>query len=72
MFHWGAFNEKIIEKCVICKTEDNEIDHVTNNCFIFKKVIEELIDKINKIDDYTKNKTLLEIIEYYYYSNKLS
>jgi len=41
-------------------------------CFQFKIVREELIDKLNKLDANTKNKTLLEIIEYYYYSKKLS
>ena len=68
----GAFRGDIIEKCVFCKTEDNGIEHVTNNCIKFKKVREELIDKFNKLDANTKNKTLLEIIEYYYYSKKLS
>ena len=71
MCHRGAFREDIIKKCVFCKTEDNGIDHVTNNCIKFKKVREELIDKLNKLDANTKNKTLLEIIEYYYYSKKL-
>ena len=51
---------------------DNGIKHVTNYCIKFKKVREELIDKLNKLDANTKNKTLLEIIEYYYYSKKLS
>ena len=46
--------------------------NATNNCIKFKKVREELIDKLNKLDANTKNKTLLEIIEYYYYSKKLS
>jgi len=72
MCHRGAFREDIIKKCVFCKTEDNGIEHVTNNCIKFKKVREELIDKLNKLDANTKNKTLLEIIEYYYYSKKLS
>ena len=72
MCHRGAFREDIIEKCVFCKTEDNGIEHVTNNCIKFKKVREELIDKLNKLDANTKNKTSLEIIEYYYYSKKLS
>ena len=72
MCHRGAFREDINKKCVFCKTEDNGIDHVTNNCVKFKKVREELIDKLNKLDANTKNKTLLEIIEYYYYSKKLS
>ena len=72
MCHRGAFREDIIKKCVYSKTEDNEIEHVINNYIKFKKVREELIDKFNKLDANTKNKTLLEIIEYYYYSKKLS
>ena len=72
MYHRGAFREDIIKKCVFCKTEYNGIEHVTNNCIKFKKVREELINKLNKLDANTKNKTLLEIIEYYYYSKKLS
>ena len=35
------------------------------------KIYQELIDKLNKLDANTKNKTLLEIIEYYN-SKKLS
>ena len=72
MCHRGAFREDITKKCVFCKTEDNGIEHVTNNCIKFKKVREELIDKLNKLDANTKNKTLLEIIEYNYYIKKLS
>ena len=72
MCHRGAFREDIIEKCVPCKTEDNGTEHIINNCNKFKKAREELIDKLNKLDANTKNKTLLEIIEYYYYSTKLS
>ena len=44
------------------------VEHIRNNCIKFKKVREELTDKLNKLDANTKNKTLLEIIEYYYYS----
>ena len=72
MYHRGAFGEDIIKECVFCKTEDNGIEHATNNCSKFKKVRVELIDKLNKLDANTKNKTLFEIIEYYYYSKKLS
>ena len=67
MCHRGAFREDIIEKCVPCKTEDNGTEHIINNCNKFKKAREELIDKLNKLNANTKNKTLLEIIEYYYY-----
>ena len=71
MYHRGAFIEDIVEKIVFCKTEDNGIEHVINNYIKFKKVRVELIDKLIKLDNNTKNKTLLEIIEYYY-SKKLS
>ena len=72
MCHRGAFRKDIMKKCVFCKAEDNGIEHITNNCIKFKKVKEELIDKLNKLDAKTKNKTLLKITEYYYYSKKLS
>ena len=72
MCHRGAFREDINKKCVLCKTEDNGIEHVTNNCIKFKKEREEIIKKLNDLDAGTKNKTLLEIIEYYYYTKRLS
>ena len=71
MCHRGAFREDINKMCVLCKTEDNGIEHVTNNCIKFKKAREEIIKKLNNLDTNTKNKTLLEIIEYYY-SKRLS
>jgi len=54
MYHRGAFRKDIFKKCVFSKTEDNGIEHVTNNCNKFKKVREELIDKLNKLDANTK------------------
>ena len=72
MCHRGAFRKIINEKYVFCETEDNGIEHVTNNCIKFKKEREEIINKLNNLDANTKNKTLLEIIEYYYYSKRLS
>ena len=50
--------------------KDNGIEYVTNN--LFKKVREKLIEKFNKFYAITKNKTLIEIIEYCYNSKKLS
>ena len=72
MCHRGAFRNDIFEKCVLCKTEDNGLEHATNNCIKLKKEREEIINKLNNLDANTKNKTLLEIIEYYYYSKRLS
>ena len=72
MWHRGALRIDINEECVFCKTEDNGIDHVTNNCIKYKKEREEIINKLNNLDANTKNKTLLEIIEYYHYSKRLS
>ena len=72
MCHRGAFRKDINEKCVFCKTEDNGIKHITNNFIKFNKAREEIIKKLNNFDTNTKNKTLLKIIEYYYYSKRLS
>ena len=71
MWHRGALRIDINEEYVFCKTEDNGIDNVTNNCIKYKKEREEIINKLNNLDANTKNKTLLEIIEYYY-SKRLS
>ena len=57
MCHIGAFREDIIKKYVFCKTEDNGL---TNNCIKFKKVREELINKLNKLDSNTKIKHYLK------------
>ena len=43
MCHRGAFRNDIFEKCVLCKTEDNGIEHATNNCIKLKKEREEII-----------------------------
>ena len=32
MCHRGAFRKDINEKCLLCETEDNGIEHVINNC----------------------------------------
>ena len=41
----GVFDrEDIIEKCVLCKTEDNGIVHVTNNYIKFKKIRDNKLD----------------------------
>ena len=54
MCHRGAFRKDINEKCLLCKTEDNGIEHVINNYIKFKKVRVELIDKLNRLDANTK------------------
>ena len=72
MCHRGAFREDINKKCLLCEKEDNGIEHVINNCNKLKKERNDLITELNKLDANTKNKTLLKVIEYYYYSKKLS
>ena len=72
MFHRGAFREDINKKCLLCEKEDNGIEHVINNCKKLKKERNELITELYKLHAETKNKTLLKVIEYYYYSKKLS
>ena len=44
MCHRGAFRKIINEKYVFCETEDNGIEHVTNNWIKFKK------KKLNNLD----------------------
>ena len=44
---------------------------LTNNCINFEKEREEIINKLNNLDTYKINKTLMEIIEYYY-NNRIS
>ena len=72
MCHRGAFREDINKKCLLCEKEDNGIEHVINNCNKLKKERNDLITELNKLDANKKNKTLLESIEYFYYSKKLS
>ena len=67
MCHRGAFREDINKKCLLYG-----IEHVINNCNKLKKERNDLITELNKLDANTKNKTLLKVIEYYYYSKKLS
>ena len=71
MCHRGAFREDINKKCLLCEKEDNAIEDVINNCKKLKKERDDLITELNKLDVETKNKTLLKVIEYYYYSKKL-
>ena len=70
--HRGAFREDIYEKYILCKKENNGIEHVINNCEKLEKERKELVTELNKLDAKTKKKTLLKIIEYFYYSKKLS
>ena len=37
MRHRGAFRKDINKKCLLCEKEDNGIEHVINNCKIYKK-----------------------------------
>ena len=72
MNHRGAFREDINKKCLLCKKANNGIEHVINGCEKLKEERKNLIVELNKLDDKIRNKTLLESIEYFYYSIKLS
>ena len=72
MCHRGAFREDINKKCLLCEKDNNGIEHVINECEKLKKERNQLIVELNKLDNKIKNKTLLESIEYFYYSKKLS
>ena len=68
----GAFRKDINEKCLLCDKENTGIKHVINDCEKLKKERNNLVIELNKLDNKIKNKTLLESIEYFYYSKKLS
>jgi hypothetical protein len=72
MCHRGAFREDINKKCLLCEKDNNGIEHVINECEKLEKERKNLIVELNKLDVIIKNKTLLESIEYFYYSKKLS
>ena len=60
-----SFREDINKKCILCKTENNSINHVDNVCKELEKERNDLINQINKFDKNTKNKTTLEVTEYF-------
>ena len=62
------FRVDINKKCILCKTENNSINHVVNVCKELEKERNDLINQINKFDKNTKNKIILEVIEYFYYN----
>ena len=72
MLHRGAFREDINKKCLLCEKNNNGIEHVINECEKLEKERKNLIVELIKLDDKIKNQTLLESIEYFYYSKKLS
>ena len=72
MCYREGFRKDINEKCVFCKTDDNGIENITNNYIKFKKEREEIINKLNNLDANKRGGALLEIIEYFYYSKRIS
>ena len=72
MCHRGAFREDINKKCLLCEIDKSGLEHFINECEKLEKERKNLIVELNKLDDNIKNKTLLESIEYFYYSKKLS
>ena len=72
MCHWGAFREGINKKYLLCEKDNNRIEHVINEWGKLEEKIKNLIVELNKLDGKIKNKTLLESIEYFYYSKRLT
>jgi len=70
MCHRGAFRSDIFEKCILCKKENNGIEHVTNECQILNDIRNKTIEELTKLNINTQNKTFLHIIEYIYYNKK--
>ena len=60
MCHRGAFRKDINEKCLLCETEDNGIEHVINNC---KKLINQMLKQ--KIKHYLKQLNIIIIVKNY-------
>ena len=75
-FMWkpGTFKENIYKKCLLSKKENNNNSKklMISNCARLKGEREELIKELNELDNKACNKTLLKIIEYFYYSKRLS
>ena len=67
MCHRGAFREDINKKCLLFEKDNDGIKQCINECEKLEKKIE-----LDKLDDKIRNKTLLESIEYFYYSKRLS
>ena len=72
MGHKGDFREDINEKWLLCEKDNNRIEHVINEFEKLEKERKNLIIELSKLDDKIRNKTLLESIEHFYYSKKLS
>ena len=70
MCHRGSFKEDINKKFLLCEKDNNGIEQVKNECEKLEKERKNLIVELNKLDDKIRNKTLLELIEYFYYSKK--
>ena len=69
----GSFRKDIpgLEKCVLCKVEDNGIEHVINLCNELEEERKELLSELNILDNKTRDMTLLDAIYYWYYSKEL-
>ena len=72
MCHRGAFRVDINKKCLLCEKDNDGIKQFINECEKLEKERKNLIVELNKLDDKIRNKTLLESIEYFYYSKRLS
>ena len=72
MCNRGTFREGINKICLLCEKDNNGIEQIINKYEKLEKERNKLIVELNKLDDKIKNKTLLESIEYFYYSKKLS
>ena len=68
MCHRGVLQKDIKEKYNLCNKENNWIEHWINEFEKLQKERKNLITELNKLDEETKNKTLLKAIEYFYYS----
>ena len=57
----------IYKKCVLCKDDDNGLEHVVNECVKLKNEREQLLKNLNNINNRIDTE-LLKAIEFHYYS----
>ena len=63
----GYFRQDLYSTCILCKKENNSIEHVINSCIILNNSRNELLKKINKSNIQSN---LLETIKYIYFTKE--
>ena len=62
-----SFREDIFKQCILFN-ENNSKEHVINKCAKLNKIREKLMDKLNKLDKNAKDKSPLDVINHWYFT----